>query len=225
ILSIVYLVYTNTKSKEYGDVAKSMLSRTVWINVFVLLLDVTALVFEYIDLYDYQIMFKALLYAVKIKAEFWILEILTMSAKQQSERLGAGGTTINRGRVCAEPPEVETSTNGLNFYQSLTPAPRAARVARSPSVVSRAGSMSPARLPPAAMRQRAIQEDSEETMQEEQSPTPPMPLVQADPSASVSYEGGALTAINRLPHIAPPVRAWDGGRRDEGQEGAGGGNV
>ncbi|KAJ3164535.1 hypothetical protein HK101_000401, partial [Irineochytrium annulatum] len=58
------------------DKNKKILMHTVYINIFILLLDLAALVFEYINLYDYQIMFKALLYAIKIKCEFAVLQIL-----------------------------------------------------------------------------------------------------------------------------------------------------
>ncbi|KAJ3130842.1 hypothetical protein HK101_004923 [Irineochytrium annulatum] len=88
ILSLVYLKYTQDASKAIDkDKNKKILMHTVYINIFILLLDLAALVFEYINLYDYQIMFKALLYAIKIKCEFAVLQILmkVMGQKKGSE--------------------------------------------------------------------------------------------------------------------------------------------
>ncbi|KAJ3191092.1 hypothetical protein HK101_008091 [Irineochytrium annulatum] len=77
ILSLVYLKYTNDAAKLLDkSSSKKLLSHTVYINILVLVLDLIALVFEYCNLYDYQIMFKAVLYAIKIKCEFAVLQIL-----------------------------------------------------------------------------------------------------------------------------------------------------
>ncbi|KAJ3200908.1 hypothetical protein HDU67_001728 [Dinochytrium kinnereticum] len=77
ILSSIYLFYTRRLSGSVKKAKnKTIIAHTVYLNIFVLFLDLVALVFEYLDLYDYQIMFKAFLYGIKIKSEFAILNIL-----------------------------------------------------------------------------------------------------------------------------------------------------
>ncbi|KAJ3195347.1 hypothetical protein HK101_000459 [Irineochytrium annulatum] len=76
-LSLIYLKYIKASFshvKHKGSTAT--LVHTMYINAFVLALDLIALGFEYSNLYNYQIMFKAMLYAMKVKAEFAVLEIL-----------------------------------------------------------------------------------------------------------------------------------------------------
>ncbi|KAJ3286101.1 hypothetical protein HK104_009182 [Borealophlyctis nickersoniae] len=81
-LSVVYLYYTRRMSSGMSTILQSkkkkeVVFHTMYINVLVLLLDLAAVIVEYLNLYDYQIMFKALLYSLKIKLEFAILNILT----------------------------------------------------------------------------------------------------------------------------------------------------
>ncbi|KAJ3110951.1 hypothetical protein HDU96_006121 [Phlyctochytrium bullatum] len=66
---------------------------TLYMNIFVLILDLVTLLFEYLDLYDYQIMFKAAIYSIKIKAEFAILNILmdVLGPGNDSGKDSAGG--------------------------------------------------------------------------------------------------------------------------------------
>jgi hypothetical protein len=48
----------------------------LWVNVFVILLDIPILCLEYTDYYDMQTAYKALVYSVKLKLEFRILNRL-----------------------------------------------------------------------------------------------------------------------------------------------------
>ncbi|KAJ3118109.1 hypothetical protein HDU96_003877 [Phlyctochytrium bullatum] len=77
VLSVIYLIYTRKLSMRLKRVKnRAIIAHTLYMNMFVLLLDLATLLFEYLDLYDYQIMFKAAIYSIKIKSEFAILNIL-----------------------------------------------------------------------------------------------------------------------------------------------------
>jgi len=77
LLSSLYLYYIKqmTLDKKFTK----LVQQTLVINVFVLGLDLSMLVVEYADQYDYQIMLKVFVYSVKLKLEYYILNVLTKS--------------------------------------------------------------------------------------------------------------------------------------------------
>ncbi|KAI8897505.1 hypothetical protein BC833DRAFT_515355, partial [Globomyces pollinis-pini] len=77
ILGIVYLVYIK---ETLGHIPKKdadqLILHTTYIQLFVILLDLIMIATEYAGLYNYQIATKALLYCIKLKLEFSILNLL-----------------------------------------------------------------------------------------------------------------------------------------------------
>jgi len=53
-----------------------LVRQTIAINVVVLFLDFSMLACEYANLYAYQIMLKCAVYSVKLKLEFYILNLI-----------------------------------------------------------------------------------------------------------------------------------------------------
>lgn len=80
IISAVYIKscfsFFDTRDSLYGDAVPKMRRHLLLVNVFVILLDVPILCLEYTDFYDIQTAYKALVYSVKLKMEFRILDRL-----------------------------------------------------------------------------------------------------------------------------------------------------
>lgn len=68
--------FFDTRDSLYGDAVPKMRRHLLLVNVFVILLDVPILCLEYTDFYDIQTAYKALVYSVKLKMEFRILNRL-----------------------------------------------------------------------------------------------------------------------------------------------------
>ncbi|KAJ3937844.1 uncharacterized protein N0V96_012160 [Colletotrichum fioriniae] len=56
--------------------AKKVMNHLIWVNILVILLDVTILALEFTNLYDIQTAWKPLAYSIKLKLEFSILNLL-----------------------------------------------------------------------------------------------------------------------------------------------------
>ena len=74
-LSALYLHFVQrmTLDKKLNRIVQ----QTLIINVIVVFLDAVMLGLEYANLYSYQIMMKAMVYSIKLKLEFYILNVLT----------------------------------------------------------------------------------------------------------------------------------------------------
>jgi hypothetical protein len=97
ILSSLYLNYT--RKLKFSRKVTALVRQTLYVNIFVLILDLSMLVIEYKDLYDYQIMLKVVVYSIKLKLEFFILNILTKSLQETSTATNEGtkGVISTRG--------------------------------------------------------------------------------------------------------------------------------
>jgi hypothetical protein len=80
LISAIYIKscfsFFDTQDSLYGDGVRKMRRHLLWVNVFVILLDIPILCLEYTDYYDMQTAYKALVYSVKLKLEFRILNRL-----------------------------------------------------------------------------------------------------------------------------------------------------
>lgn len=80
------------------------MTHLIWVNVIIVFLDLTILGLEYSGLYDIQTAYKGLVYSVKLKLEFSILNRLVELTKngkiasQSSERGGVHMETFDGGR-------------------------------------------------------------------------------------------------------------------------------
>jgi hypothetical protein len=74
-LGTLYLIYT--RKLRFNKKENYLVRQTLYINCVVLMLDFAMLIIQYIDLYNYQIMLKVVVYAVKLKLEFFILNLLS----------------------------------------------------------------------------------------------------------------------------------------------------
>jgi uncharacterized membrane protein len=82
LLGAMYLHYT--RNMRLNKKITALVRQTLYINIAVLCLDFSMLFIEYIGLYDYQIMLKVVVYSIKLKMEFLILNILVRSLRQNA---------------------------------------------------------------------------------------------------------------------------------------------
>ncbi|KAH7142652.1 hypothetical protein B0J13DRAFT_526107 [Dactylonectria estremocensis] len=80
IISTIYIKtcfsFFDTQVALHGNSVRRMCKHLLVVNVIIIFLDIPILVLEYTDLYDFQTAYKALVYSVKLKLEFNILNRL-----------------------------------------------------------------------------------------------------------------------------------------------------
>ncbi|KAF1957399.1 hypothetical protein CC80DRAFT_560596 [Byssothecium circinans] len=79
IISGIYVYHTSRMLRSEGSVrrnARKVMTHLIWVNIFIIVLDVSILGIEYAGLYDIQTTYKAAVYSIKIKMEFAILNRL-----------------------------------------------------------------------------------------------------------------------------------------------------
>ncbi|KAI5458326.1 integral membrane protein, partial [Mariannaea sp. PMI_226] len=84
IISAIYIKtcysFFDAQGSLYGNGVRRMRKHLLLVNVIIILLDIPILILEYTDSYDLQTAYKALVYSVKLKLEFDILNrLLDMS--------------------------------------------------------------------------------------------------------------------------------------------------
>lgn len=89
IISAIYIKscfsFFSLQDSLYGDAVKRMRRHLLWVNIFVILLDIPILCLEYTDFYDMQTAYKALVYSVKLKMEFRILNRLVEMTNERHD--------------------------------------------------------------------------------------------------------------------------------------------
>ncbi|KAI8303645.1 hypothetical protein K4K61_006858 [Colletotrichum sp. SAR11_59] len=80
IISALYVWETTKRLRlmnSIGDLrTRKIMNHLIWVNILVVLLDVTILALEFTNLYDIQTAWKPLVYSIKLKLEFSILNRL-----------------------------------------------------------------------------------------------------------------------------------------------------
>jgi len=79
IISSIYLWRTWTLIRSEGQTRRAwhkVMKHLIWVNVTIIVLDITLLAFEYAGLYVLQVTYKAAVYSIKLKMEFSILNRL-----------------------------------------------------------------------------------------------------------------------------------------------------
>lgn len=80
IISVLYIVQTLKIMRPEGNIrgkaSRSVLTHLIYVNAIIVILDITILGLEYSGLYDVQTVYKGLVYSVKLKLEFSILNRL-----------------------------------------------------------------------------------------------------------------------------------------------------
>lgn len=109
VISGLYIYRTHLllkDSRAFRNGTRSLLIHLVLVNVLVLLLDATILAFQYAGLYDFQTSWKTLVYSIKLKFEFEILNRLIDLTKEglngslsaptgsRSDRRGTGSRIV-----------------------------------------------------------------------------------------------------------------------------------
>ncbi len=67
-----------------GSKLKSVIHDLIWVNVFIILLDIALLTTEYLDLYPIQPVFKSAVYGIKLRLEFVVLNHLMGAVQGRS---------------------------------------------------------------------------------------------------------------------------------------------
>lgn len=106
LLGLTYLHFIRNKSMDHKRLSP-LAMRTMKINMFVLFLDVGMLIIEYVGLYNYQIMLKAVIYSIKLQLEFYILNILTTETRRMAREAASGRN-----------PRVKLNSNLIRSYKS-----------------------------------------------------------------------------------------------------------
>lgn len=144
IISAFYVWETTNRlrlEKSIGNLrTRKIMNHLIWVNVLVVLLDVTILALEFTNLFEIQTAWKPLVYSIKLKLEFSILNQLVnltrgnpnSSYYARSQRRGYGNDvameTFNGERsrhfTVAGEPEYEIRI-GKGEINHVTPAPNA----------------------------------------------------------------------------------------------------
>lgn len=84
IISAIYIKtcssFLATQSALHGNGTRKMQRHLLLVNVIIILLDIPILILEYADFYDFQTAYKAIVYSIKLKLEFNILNRLVEMA-------------------------------------------------------------------------------------------------------------------------------------------------
>jgi len=84
-ISSLYIIYTTKYFRKHGAILGkkmgTMKQHLIWVNVLVIALDITILALEYGGYYDIQTVYKGMVYSVKLKLEFGILNDLANVTK------------------------------------------------------------------------------------------------------------------------------------------------
>ncbi|KAF5021634.1 hypothetical protein F66182_6334 [Fusarium sp. NRRL 66182] len=112
IISGLYVLETLKRLKlerSIGNTKTQMvLHHLLWVNLFVILLDISILALEFADLYEIQTAWKPLVYSIKLKIEFSILNRLVDMA--QAGRAGRGGSSYVQSQAATHADEVGLET-------------------------------------------------------------------------------------------------------------------
>ncbi|RYP19690.1 hypothetical protein DL765_003205 [Monosporascus sp. GIB2] len=96
VISSLYIICTARYSREGGFLGKKaggMWHHLILVNALVIVLDVTILALEYGNQYDIQTAYKGMVYSIKLKLEFNVLNDLINIAKSGKGRRPAGYNT------------------------------------------------------------------------------------------------------------------------------------
>ncbi|CEO97294.1 Integral membrane protein [Plasmodiophora brassicae] len=114
ILGAMY-IHSFSRKTMFDSLSTPFVMRQIAANVFVLILDISVLVTEYVNLYNYQVMLKASVYSIKIKFEFYILSQLATRLKLESgrnnsltggnDRVGGPSAVVPSGPVVVVAPK------------------------------------------------------------------------------------------------------------------------
>ncbi|KAF2638890.1 hypothetical protein P280DRAFT_550959 [Massarina eburnea CBS 473.64] len=80
LISGIYVYHTSKVLRDGGDIrrnTRTVMTHLIWVNIFIIVLDISILAIEYAGLYDIQTTYKAAVYSIKLKMEFSILNRLT----------------------------------------------------------------------------------------------------------------------------------------------------
>lgn len=133
-ISAIYIVATtrllrdksrSMSSSKGSRSARRFLTHLIKINVMVVVLDITILALEYAGLYVIQTAYKGMVYSVKLKLEFSILNSLVeMTRAHRNARIGVptggvlgGGNDINANGLAGKG---SAGTGGTSGYAQLT---------------------------------------------------------------------------------------------------------
>ncbi|KAH7366934.1 hypothetical protein B0T11DRAFT_274408 [Plectosphaerella cucumerina] len=85
VISAIYVIYTTRWLRSDGAVLSQetgkMLRHLIWINLVIVVLDITVLALEFAGHYDMQTAYKGMAYSIKLKLEFQILNDLVRITK------------------------------------------------------------------------------------------------------------------------------------------------
>jgi hypothetical protein len=137
VISSLYIIETTRLLKMQRGIATAAMRRVmchlIILNVFVLLLDISVLCLEFAEHYDIQTAWKAMVYSVKLKAEFSVLNRLVDFS--QHLRAGRNMCSLN----CDASTDVALETYLRNASQAPIGAEYSNEVTAEPPCESRAG--------------------------------------------------------------------------------------
>ncbi|CAG9945000.1 unnamed protein product [Clonostachys rosea f. rosea IK726] len=120
IISSFYIVETLRLSKlqvvmRNKKRSRNLMYHLILVNILIILLDITILGLEYGNMYDIQTAYKGLVYSIKLKMEFTILNKLvemTTGTREPSSSDQGKSSTYGPKTVTGHPIELKTTTAG-----------------------------------------------------------------------------------------------------------------
>ncbi|CAI6228832.1 unnamed protein product [Periconia digitata] len=112
IISGIYVQQTMKMLQSEGSIrasAKKVMTHLILVNVFIVLLDISMLAFEFAGLYSFQVSYKAAVYSIKLKMEFAILNRLVAMVQGR-----LGDSSINNN------PRASRKRTGSSFGGGFT---------------------------------------------------------------------------------------------------------
>jgi hypothetical protein len=91
---------------------RQVMRHLIWVNVFIIVLDLTLLATEYANLFTIQTVFKAAIYSVKLRFEFIVLNQLMELVQGTSPTRDLGHSTYGRGASRSVPLDTLQSRRG-----------------------------------------------------------------------------------------------------------------
>lgn len=126
IISGLYVYETVKFLKPTGDIkgprARKVLTHLIYVNIMVILMDITLLGTEYSGHYEIQTTYKAALYSVKLKMEFSILNQLleiTQANRQATYPRSSNGVALDTLRPGKHPKRGTRTSLGHNAYAKM----------------------------------------------------------------------------------------------------------
>lgn len=125
ILSSIYiyrtLSYFRSGAALHGKAARRLMMHLVWINIVIIVLDMSILALEYSNFYNIQTAIKGLVYSIKLKLEFKVLNGLIELTKTNTTMRDIAPVTCENPSCCSGGQHDSAFASGGGIYDGTDP--------------------------------------------------------------------------------------------------------